>query len=167
MSEKSAESVAVSSGHSGQSESDRPSLGGYLTHVRESRGASLDDVARNTRIPQHYMRMMESNDYAMISDRLYMLPFLRRYATFLELDPEETAMRFVREVQHADNTPSPRTLEPFEMDQRKRRNWSGAALVTALIAVIFGAWLMQARHRHADGVGSAASAAVDEKASPH
>jgi len=167
VSEKSAEPVAVSSANGGQTEGDRPSLGGYLTRVRESRGASRDDVARNTRIPEHYLRMMENNDYSMISDQLYMLPFLRRYATFLELDPEEIAMRFVREVQRADNTPSPRTLEPIEMDRRRRRNWTGPALVTALIAVIVGAWLMQARHRRAGGVGSAASAAVDEKASAH
>lgn len=165
MSEKSAEPVAVSSGSSGQAESDRPSLGGFLTRVREVRGASRDDVVRDTRIPEHYVRMMENNDYSMISDQLYMLPFMRRYARFLDLDPEEIAMRFVREVQRADNTPTPRSLEPIEMDRRKRRNWTGPALVTALIAVIVGAWLMQARHRHAGGVGSPASAAVDEKAS--
>jgi cytoskeletal protein RodZ len=165
VSEKRAEQVAVSSG--GKPEGQRPSFGVFLAQTRESRGVSRDAVVRDARIPEHYLRMMESNDYSMISDQLYMLPFLRRYASFLELDPEEMAMRFVREVQRAESTPSARSLEPFEMDRRKRRNWTGPALVTALIAVIIGAWLVQAHHRQASGVGSAASAAVDEKASAH
>ena len=38
----------------------------------------------------------------MISDRLYLVPFLRRYATFLGLDAEEIASRFVSDVQHAE-----------------------------------------------------------------
>jgi cytoskeletal protein RodZ len=148
-------------------EGQRPSLGSFLTGARESRGISREAALNETRIPENYLRMMESNDYSMISDQLYMLPFLRRYARFLELDPEEIAMRFVREVQRADNTPTPRTLEPFEMDRPRRRNWTGPALATALIAVIVGAWLVQAHHRRAGGVGAAASAAVDEKASVH
>jgi cytoskeletal protein RodZ len=38
----------------------------------------------------------------LISDRLYLVPFLRRYATFLGLDAEEVASRFVSSVQHAE-----------------------------------------------------------------
>jgi cytoskeleton protein RodZ len=46
--------------------------------------------------------MIETDDYELISDRLYLVPFLRRYATFLGLDAEEIASRFVSNVQHAE-----------------------------------------------------------------
>ena len=46
--------------------------------------------------------MIERSDYGLISDQLYLMPFLRRYAAFLDLDGEEVAMRFVREVQRAE-----------------------------------------------------------------
>ena len=46
--------------------------------------------------------MIETDSYDMISDRLYLVPFLRRYATFLGLDAEEVASRFVSTVQHAE-----------------------------------------------------------------
>src|SRR5260370_22699983 len=46
--------------------------------------------------------MIESDSYDMISDRLYLVPFLRRYATFLGLDAQEIASRFVSNVQHPD-----------------------------------------------------------------
>ncbi|MGH7837603.1 MAG: helix-turn-helix domain-containing protein [Candidatus Binataceae bacterium] len=167
MREKGAEPVRVSSSDEGQAESTTPSLGSFLAGARESRGMSRAELVRDARIPDYYVRMIESNDYSMISDQLYVLPFLRRYASFLELDPEAIAMRFVREVQRADNTPSTRGLEPIEMDRHARRNWTGRALVTALVAVIVGAWLMQTHHRRAAGVGSAASAAVDEKTAAH
>jgi len=78
------------------------SLGTFLIAARERRGFATDEVVRQTRIPANYLRMMETNDYSEISDQLYLVPFLRRYASFLELDQEDVAMRFVREVQRAD-----------------------------------------------------------------
>jgi hypothetical protein len=160
LSGKVAEAAGVPS--SGKPKAEGPTLGGFLTRARESRGATREDVVRETRLPDHYLRMMESDDYSMISDQLYMLPFLRRYASFLELDPDEIAMRFVREVQRADNAPAPRMLEPIEINRRKRRNWTAPAIATALIAVIVGAWLAQSHYRRAS---DSANAAIDEKAS--
>ena len=125
------------------------SLGRLLANARERRGVSRDDAAKETRIPGHYLRMMESNDYSKISDQLYMLPFLRRYAEFLKLDPEETAMRFVREVQRADNNPSAaRLAEPLDNLYRpKRRSWTGIIVIIGLVAIVVGAWLAESRHR--------------------
>jgi cytoskeletal protein RodZ len=139
------------------------SLGKLLANARERRGMSREDVLKETRIPDHYLRMMESNDYSMISDQLYLLPFLRKYALFLQLDPEETAMRFVREVQRADNNPSPvRLAEPLDKGhRRKRRNWTGIVVVIGLLAVIVGAYIAESRHRDSsDSAGSTAAIPV-------
>ncbi|HJU28283.1 MAG TPA: helix-turn-helix domain-containing protein, partial [Candidatus Binataceae bacterium] len=128
---------------------DEASLGKALASAREARGVSREDAAKETRIPGHYLAMMESNDYSKISDQLYMLPFLRRYAQFLELDPEESAMRFVREVQRADNSPSPaRLAEPLDdLHRHKRRSRTGAIVVIALIGMIAAAYVAESRHR--------------------
>ncbi|MBF6568840.1 MAG: helix-turn-helix domain-containing protein [Candidatus Binataceae bacterium] len=90
--------VGASANHAAQQ-----SLGAFLTTVREKRGVSREQVVSQTRIPGNYIAMIESDNYSAISDQLYVVPFIRRYATFLELDPEETAMRFVREVQRAES----------------------------------------------------------------
>jgi cytoskeletal protein RodZ len=79
------------------------SLGAFLTTVREKRGVSREQVISQTRIPGNYITMIESDNYGAISDQLYVVPFIRRYASFLELDPEEIAMRFVRDVQRAES----------------------------------------------------------------
>jgi cytoskeletal protein RodZ len=141
---------------------ERSGLGAYLVSARERRGISRADAIAETRIPDHYVRMMESNDYSMISDQLYVMPFLRRYAAFLALDPDEVIMRFVREVQRADTAPSPRSLKPIEMTRPRKHNWAGLALVAGLLAVMVFAWLAEARH-HRLAVGGASGSPVSER----
>jgi len=95
------------------------SLGAFLIGAREGRGLTAEDVVRETRLPHHYLRMMETNDYSEISDQLYLVPFLRRYATFLELDQEDVAMRFIREVQRADSSPGLAGVYLYESDRHR------------------------------------------------
>ena len=124
------------------------SLGTFLIAARERRGFTAEDVVRATRLPAHYVRMMETNDYSEISDQLYLVPFLRRYASFLDLDQEDVAMRFVREVQRADSIPPARLDQPLVAEPRRRRGWGGAILVIGFLAVAAGVYLYESdRHR--------------------
>jgi cytoskeleton protein RodZ len=79
-----------------------PSLGQVITEARERKGLTREQVATEAHLPPHYVKMIETDSYDMISDRLYLVPFLRRYASFLGLDAEEIASRFVTNVQHAE-----------------------------------------------------------------
>jgi len=79
-----------------------PSLGHLFTETRERKGLTREQVANEAHLPPHYVKMIETDSYDMISDRLYLVPFLRRYASFLGLDAEEIASRFVSNVQHAE-----------------------------------------------------------------
>ena len=78
------------------------SLGQVVTEARERKGLTREQVVTEAHLPAHYVKMIETDSYGMISDQLYLVPFLRRYATFLGLDAEEVASRFVRDVQHAE-----------------------------------------------------------------
>jgi transcriptional regulator with XRE-family HTH domain len=125
-------------------------LGNYLAAIRERRGVSREQMAGESHIPAHYVRMIESSDYSMIADQLYMVPFIRRYAAFLDLDPEEIAMRFVREVQRADSVPQPRLDQPLNADVRKRGGRRGGLLVVAALLIVAGLYFYQSeRHRQA------------------
>lgn len=79
-----------------------PSLGRLITETRERKGMTREQIAADTHLPAHYIKMIETDNYDLISDRLYLVPFLRRYAAFLGLDAEEIASRFVSDVQHAE-----------------------------------------------------------------
>lgn len=164
LSDNSAEALSAADDPKPKRESEGATLGSFLASTREGRGVSLEDAVKETRIPNHYLRMMESNDYSLISDQLYVLPFLRRYASFLKLDPEEVAMRFVREVQRADNAPAPRSLEPIEMDRPKSRKRSRLAVVAGLVGILVVAWLVQA-HRHSRHVAEMSVTTTPEQRS--
>jgi cytoskeleton protein RodZ len=86
----------------GNGSDSEPSLGKLITEARERKGMTRDQVINEAHLPAHYVKMIETDNYDLISDRLYLVPFLRRYATFLGLDPEEIASRFVSNVQHAE-----------------------------------------------------------------
>ncbi|MBV8054193.1 MAG: helix-turn-helix domain-containing protein [Deltaproteobacteria bacterium] len=120
--------------------------------ARERRGLSREAIVQQAHIPAHYLRMLEDNDYRLISDQLYLVPYLRKYASFLDIDPDETAMRLLHEIQRIDNSPSPHRLDaPLDDIRRyRRRNWNKPIMFGGLIAVIIGAYIVQSRHKDAD-----------------
>jgi len=132
----------------------KASLGESLVAARERRGLSRETVVQQTHIPARYLRMLEDDDYRLISDQLYLLPFLRKYASFLDIDPDEAAMRLLREVQRAENNPSLVRLDTPLDDVRRnrRRNWSKPIMFGGLVAVIIGAYIVQSRHKDADTI---------------
>jgi len=120
---------------------EKPSLGAFLTAARERRGVTREEAVKETRIPAHYIVMIESDNYTLISDQLYVLPFIRRYAGFLGLDSEEIAIRFVREVQRAE-TNVVKMSQPI-VDRRRghRRPWVWATAVITLAIAAAGFYL--------------------------
>src|SRR5512146_1624768 len=142
-------STELSKEPSKASAENEPSLGKTLTAARERRGVSRADVVRETRIPAHYLAMIESSDYGLISDQLYLMPFLRRYATFLNLDGEEIAMRFVREVQHAEGA-APRMSEPFALHEHKRTPWGRVAAVIIVLSAIVVLYIIASGHHRGE-----------------
>jgi cytoskeleton protein RodZ len=117
-----------------EAQSDQ-SLGQFMIEARERKGMSRDDVVRDSHLPLHYLKMIESDNYGEIADQLYVLPFLRRYATFLGLDAEEVASRFVRDVQRSE-TNVVRMSDPITMVAKKRGAWRAIAIAFLVIAIV-------------------------------
>lgn len=110
--------------------------GDYIREARQQKGLTLQQVAEATRIPSYYLEILEGGgDDRLVSDRLYMVHFLRSYAAFLEIEQESLAAQFVREnrkLQPAENLPEPRT-----------RSWKGivGAALAVLLATGIGVYL--------------------------
>jgi cytoskeleton protein RodZ len=126
-------SSAASASAADEAQSDQ-TLGKFMIEARERKGMSRDDVVRDSHLPLHYLKMIESDSYGEIADQLYVLPFLRRYATFLGLDAEEVASRFVRDVQRSE-TNIVRMSEPITMVAKKRGAWRMIAIVFLVVAL--------------------------------
>src|ERR1700684_4362974 len=77
------------------------SLGDRFRAAREARGLSLSDCSEHVRIRSVYLAAIEDDNWNAIGAAVYVRGFLRTYARFLGLDPEEVVADFNAEPQAA------------------------------------------------------------------
>ena len=65
------------------------SLGEKLKTVREERGWSYDYISREINISAKYLEALERENFSCFPGEPYVLGFLKNYAEFLDLNPEE------------------------------------------------------------------------------
>ncbi len=71
-----------------------------LVAAREAKGVDLLRAERETKIRRAYLAALESGDYAQLPGSVYARGFIRNYALYLGLDPEQAVAMYVRE--HGD-----------------------------------------------------------------
>ena len=108
----------------------------YIREAREQKGLTLDQAADATRIPQYYLEILEGggND-RLVSDRLYMVHFLRTYAAYLEIEVETLAAQFVRENRAVDASPASPETKP------RSRKAATVAVLLVLLVVAAGLYI--------------------------
>lgn len=73
-------------------------LGAWLRETREAQGLSLEEVEAHTRIRRSFLQALEEGNYDALPDEVCVRGFLRNYALFLGLDPEEVRRRYSQEL---------------------------------------------------------------------
>jgi cytoskeletal protein RodZ len=64
-------------------------LGELLKEARQSKEVSLEQVEEELRIRKKYLQALEEEDFSIMPPEVYVKGFLRNYAIYLGLDPEE------------------------------------------------------------------------------
>ena len=128
----------------GLSADPAPSLPERLYAARERKGVDLYRAERDTKIRARYLGALERGDYKELPGAVYTKGFLRNYALYLGLDPEEVLDHWRRERGGArDIVPVitvPRPIAPT----RQGLTFSPSVVVVALLVVVvlvFGAYL--------------------------
>ncbi len=106
-------------------------LGETLQRARQSRGITVEDAERATRIPRRYLVALEQEDYSILPAPVYARGFLRSYSGYLGLDPSALLPLFpVGHVDEPQLAPLPEVRQP--------RTWSmsGVIAVAAVGALI-------------------------------
>ena len=122
------------SGSRGGTEPDAtPSLPDWLAAARERKGVDLLRAERDTKIRARYLAALERGDYRELPGAVYTKGFLRNYAIYLGLDPEEVLRQWRRE--RGDQTPAepvmvaPKAIRAHAMIRKERilesRNMTG------------------------------------------
>jgi len=74
-------------------------LGAWLRQAREAQGSSLEEAESATRIRARFLEALEEGDYAAFTgSEVQVRGFLRIYARFLDLPPDEVVARYKAEV---------------------------------------------------------------------
>lgn len=109
-------------------------LGETLQRARQTKGITIEDAERVTRIPRKYLEALEMENYGILPAPVYARGFLRSYAGYLGLDPKELLPFFP--VGHVEEP----KLEPLpEVRQPRTWNMNGViamSVVAGLIAVV-------------------------------
>ncbi|PTL76326.1 RodZ family helix-turn-helix domain-containing protein [Vitiosangium sp. GDMCC 1.1324] len=115
---------------------DHVEFGKYLSQQRELRGLSRDEVSRVTKISPSLIVALEEGQVERLPSRVFVVNYIRAYATVIGLAPEEAILRF-EEVDKATPEPSPVVLER----ERRRRAWLVLGVVLLLVALGMGAYV--------------------------
>jgi cytoskeleton protein RodZ len=110
------------------------SLGQKLRETREQHNFSIEQVARDTHISKQYLEALEQEDFSMIPGETYIIGFLRNYAEYLSLNPEELVALY-KNIQIQEQ-PLPMT----ELLDRSRPKFSARIFVLlVIILAVLGA----------------------------
>ena len=121
-----------------------PSLPERLYAARERKGVDLYRAERDTKIRARYLGALERGDYKDLPGAVYTKGFLRNYALYLGLDPEDVLAQWRRERGDGKEQP-PAIVVPRPISApRKGMTFSPGIVVAALLTVVivaFGAYL--------------------------
>ena len=122
----------------------RQAVPSFCTTLREARqrgGYSLADAARVLRIQEHYLEALEDGRFNAIPGTTYAIGFLRSYAGFLNLDPDEIVDAFKRE--QGLDTSEQRLAFPSPSDSSPKPKFWLVLLVLVLAGLAYGGWQYQ------------------------
>ena len=118
-----------------------PDFCAELSEARHRGGYSLSDAAHVLRIQEHYLEALEEGRFDRIPGTTYTIGFLRSYAGFLGLDPDEIIEAFKRE-QGLDSSEQ-RLAFPSPSDTSPRPKFWLILLVLVLAGLAYGGWQYQ------------------------
>nr|WP_306663417.1 helix-turn-helix transcriptional regulator [Myxococcus sp. CA039A] len=113
---------------------DHVDFGKYLSQQRDLRGMSLEDVARETKIPPTLIAALEAGQVERLPSRIFVVNYIKAYAQVIGLSPEEAVLRY-EEVDRSVPSPSPAQLE----QERRKRAYVGLSVL--LVALALGVYL--------------------------
>lgn len=110
-----------------------------LKSYREQKRISLQSVHQTTKISLSYLQALESGQWDLFPAEIYLLGFMRKYASCLGLDPEEIVTLYKKEVD-----PIKTEQENLKNDSAKKSDshlFFNGILLFFIFALLGGWWL--------------------------
>jgi cytoskeletal protein RodZ len=115
-------------------------LGPALRRVRERRGVSLAEAARDTRIRPDFLEAIEAEEYDRLLGDVHARACLRSYATYLGVPPERVLELYGASENQVQAPPPRLTTDPEIRLPRRRDDARLLIMVAAAVLVLAGAF---------------------------
>ena len=123
-------------------------VGQLLREARETKGLTLVEVEQETRIRLNYLEALEAEEYDRLPGDVYVRGFLRNYARFLALEPEEVLAHYLgteESLAASQKTENKLRMDvamdvPLEPGRRRVILWTLMAIIVAAVLIGGGYW---------------------------
>ena len=123
---------------------DATSFGGWLRQQREIRNLTLREIADSTKIGMRYLEALETDRFDRLPAPIFAKGFLRQYARYVGLDPDEVVNFYLQasrkddEEDEEDEVAQRRPVTPLPTPTRQSLWLLGlVVLVLILVGVLF------------------------------
>jgi len=119
------------------------SVGATLAEARQRMGLSVFDVSGKLRLTEHYVRAIEADDYGKLPGDVFVKGYLRSYAEFVGLDPEQVRGAYRQPPVSVETVHAPPGRQKTAMFSQR---WFLALLLAICVAAVGAAgwWVWQA-----------------------
>ncbi|MBS1881379.1 MAG: helix-turn-helix domain-containing protein [Actinobacteria bacterium] len=123
-------------------------IGDTLSEARTRRAVDLEEIHAATGIRPRYLRAIEQEDWDALPEEFYARSFIRKYARYLDLDPDPLVADYRRQrgtsgaLGDAPTSPFARTTSRRADALRRRRKrqgvyaWLAAGALVAVVVVV-------------------------------
>jgi cytoskeleton protein RodZ len=124
------------------------SVGSTMRESRESRGISLEEASRVTRIGKNYLTALEEGTFDTLPNPAYVKGFLRAYAAFLGLSGDEIVARYEKSIlatplSHHPEEEKGRIVAPVTTDKPAPRRGRWVVPLILLAFVVMAAFIVE------------------------
>ena len=105
------------------------SIGEKFKQRREERGLFIEQIARDTNISKKYIEAIETENFSEMPGEAYLLGFLRSYAEYLDIDPEEVIAIY-------KNTKIQEQPVPEELIPKKKTSLSTTLIIASIVLAV-------------------------------
>ena len=119
-----------------------PKLNEILKQNRDRKRASLQMAHQDTRISVQYLQALEAGEYEKFPAEVYCLGFLRKYAVYLGLNPDEMVAMYKKEQDAQKEIVQEEEKKQESTDKQEKSNeLVKVASLILLLVVCGGLWL--------------------------
>ena len=114
-------------------------LGPALRKIRTTRGLSLDEVARDTRIRREFLEALEAQDFDRLLGDVHVRGCLRTYASYLHLSPDKVISAYASLHPGSISTPVGALPAERSLDRPRRRDDHRLLVMIAATVLVLAA----------------------------